>query len=113
MTIDELTTISKSAKVNFSDETDLCSSAYDALVEQLKILAKENSGNLPKEFILSDNNKHFINFESILSIFKYLNLRIDSISNTMPVYAKMNRNIPRTTYTNEFNKLYHIILVAS
>jgi len=99
--IDELTKKSDALK----NKTLKKAAANDILVEQLKILAKENSGILPQEFILSDNKQSYITFESILELLKSLGLKIDDISSSLP--AK-NKKIPRTNYTDKYNKLFYV-----
>lgn len=112
MTIEELTSKAQLEKNNFTKGIELYTSAYDVVINQLMILSRENNGVLPNEFILSDNKYLFVTFENILKIFKLLNIKIDSISNNVPVYVRMNGNIPEAIYSDEFYKLYHIILVS-
>lgn len=101
MTIEELTkktSLLKNKKLKKA-------AADDILIEQLKILADENSGTLPSEFILSDNKQSYITFESILDLLKSLGLKIDNISSSIP--AK-NKKIHKTNYVEKYNKLYHV-----
>ena len=77
----------------------------DILVEQLKLLAEQNSGNIPYEFILSDNKLLCVTFDSVLEFLKSLGFELEDfyILTTQDI-----KNIPVTSYTENFNVLYYV-----
>ena len=101
MTIEELTKKSDLLK----NKTLKKAAADDVLIEQLKLLAEENSGILPNEFILSDNKQTYVTFESILGLLKSVGIKIDNISSSIPSNIK---RIAKTPYAEKYNKLYHV-----
>lgn len=112
MTIQKLINNAESEKANYTNGLTIFDSSYDTLISQLTILARENNGILPNEFIISDNKDLFLTFENILKIFKLINLKIDNITSDIPANIRMDGNIPRTVYANEFYKLYHVMLFS-
>ena len=95
MTIEELT-------VKTASTTNLIN---DVLVEQLKLLAEQNLGVLPNEFILSDNKLSYVTFESVLELLKSLGLDVDDVRIFTPGESK---NIVTTRYAEKYTVLYHV-----
>lgn len=112
MNIIELINKANLMKKDFILNYDLFESIYYTLLNQLLILAQENSGNLPNEFILSDGNQILINSNIILKFFNMIDIKVDSINNGVSIDIILDENIPRTTYADKYYILYHVKLLS-
>lgn len=112
MTIEVLTKNAKDKKDIFTEGISLYYTAYDVLINQLTILARENDGILPNEFILSDNKELFLTLDNITKILQLIDLKIVNISDNVSIQLRINGDIPETVYTDEYYKLYHVVLLS-